>query len=385
MKIVFISNYLSAHQAPICNVLYKLLGSDFSFISLKKISKERLILGMPTYNYLYNIEFDSSKSSRQKIFDLINNADAVICGNCPDYYITHRLKNNKLTFKYVERLYKTKPDIKKSIHSFIGTYLHYIRFLKYPFYVLCASAYTAGDLNRFFKFINRTFVWGYFPKYIKCTDIDSLIESKEKHSILWVGRFLDWKHPEIPVLLAELLKKNKYEFDLTIAGTGNMQEYIEKLVYEKKLDDCVHLIGSVKNDEVRRLMDKSEFFLFTSNYQEGWGAVLNEAMNSACVCLASHAIGSSPFLVRDNQNGILFNNEDLNDLYSKLTNVFDDDSTKKTIAKNAYKTIADEWNEEIAAHRLIQLCTALINSGETPFDSGICSDSPIINNDWYII
>ena len=49
-------------------------------------------------------------------------------------------------------------------------------------------------------------------------------------------------------------------------------------------------------------MEKSEIFLFTSDKGEGWGAVLNESMNSACAVVASHAIGSVPFLLKDGEN-----------------------------------------------------------------------------------
>ena len=383
MKIIFITNYLSAHQAPLCNALYKVLGDDFSFISLGKIGEARIKLGMPDLQYDYIIEADNQSPISEYIVDLIDNADTVICGNCPDSLIKNRLKKGKLTFKYVERLYKTNSGIKKNVRTLIGTYIHYIRYLKYPFYVLCASAYTAGDINRFFWFKERSFVWGYFPQCIKYEDIDTVINSKNKNSMLWVGRFLDWKHPEIPVLIANRLKKAGYIFDLNIAGMGEMEEHIKKLIDENNLNDCVHLLGSVKNNDVRCLMEKSEIFLFTSDFQEGWGAVLNEAMNSACVCFASHAIGSAPFLIDDQRNGILFENENLDDLYNKLCNLLDNSQTKREIAKNAYETITSGWSEEIAASRLIRLCEQLDKNKKTPFKNGLCSISPLLENDWY--
>ena len=34
-------------------------------------------------------------------------------------------------------------------------------------------------------------------------------------------------------------------------------------------------------------MEKADIFLFTSDRREGWGAVANEAMNSACALVVS--------------------------------------------------------------------------------------------------
>lgn len=51
----------------------------------------------------------------------------------------------------------------------------------------------------------------------------------------------------------------------------------------------------MKASEVRSYMEKADIYLFTSDFNEGWGAVLNESMNSGCAVVASHAIGSVPF------------------------------------------------------------------------------------------
>ena len=49
--------------------------------------------------------------------------------------------------------------------------------------------------------------------------------------------------------------------------------------------------------------------------QEGWGAVLNEAMNSGCACIASHAIGSAGFLIEHGENGFVYRDGDMDDFY----------------------------------------------------------------------
>lgn len=125
-------------------------------------------------------------------------------------------------------------------------------------------------------------------------------------------------------------------------------------------------------EEVRRYMEQSEIFLFTSDYNEGWGVVLNESMNSACAVVASHAIGSVPFLLNDGENGFICKNGDEDDLFNKVKFLLDNPEKRKEMSLNAYKTMAETWNAENAVKNFMDLNqSVMINkltkvSGEYP-------------------
>ena len=80
------------------------------------------------------------------------------------------------------------------------------------------------------------------------------------------------------------------------------------MIRSKGVEDCVEMLGAMSPDEVRAYMERADVFLFTSDFNEGWGAVLNESMNSGCAVVASHAIGSVPFLIKDGVNGLIYEN-----------------------------------------------------------------------------
>ena len=123
-------------------------------------------------------------------------------------------------------------------------------------------------------------------------------------------------------------------------------------------------------------MEKSEIFLFTSDRHEGWGAVLNESMNSGCAVVASHAIGSVPFLVNDGENGFIYKDGDIDNLYKKVKLLLDDSCRRREMSKKAYFTIADEWNAENAATRFIYLLQDIKENGNSSrFSHGPCSKS----------
>ncbi len=380
MKLVFVSNYLSAHQVPFCDAMYSALKSDFLFVSTIPMEKERIEMGWTQSKREYEMQLNLKDEKTDEIRKIIDEADVVIIGSAPDKLIIKRLKQGKLTIKYAERLYKGKLTALQWIRAYIGTYIHYIRFKKYNFYVLCSSAYTALDLNKFFKFKDRCFKWGYFPEAKTYEDIKKIVEKKEKNSILWCARFIDWKHPEIPVLLAEKLKKEGYSFELSMIGNGKKEEEIHRLIEDKNLNDCVNMIGVIQQNEVREHMEKSEIFLFTSDSNEGWGAVLNEAMNSGCACVSSHAIGSVPYLIEDGENGFLYRNGDLDNLYKKMTLLLDNPDICEELGEKAYSTITKVWNADVAAARFWKLSQAILAGDRNPdlYKTGPCSPAEII-------
>lgn len=379
MKIAFVTNFYNHHQKPLADALYSQLGDNYFFIETAPITEERLNMGwgqeeIPSY-VLKNYK---DEESRIKCQEIIDTADVVILGSAPYSTVKNRLKHKKLTFLYTERIYKTGVPILKLPLYFLRNIKKYNRHKS--FYVLCASAYTALDFSRTLSFINKTYKWGYFTEFKEYPDIDDLIGKKDHHSILWCARLIPLKHPEAAIEIAKLLKKDGYQFKLSLIGSGELENSIKELIASNELGDCVELLGSMTPDKVRAHMEKSELFLFNSDRNEGWGAVLNESMNSACAVVASDAIGSVPFLINDGENGYMYQDGNINDLYLKVKKLLDDETLRKSIAKKAYQTMANEWNAENAAKKLLYL-TDCITSGKKnvfPFESGVCSKAKIL-------
>ena len=185
--------------------------------------------------------------------------------------------------------------------------------------------------------------------------------------------------------IAKRLKADGCDFKLNMIGNGELEESTRRLIDEIGVADCVEMLGSMKPEEVRENMENSEIFLFTSDRNEGWGAVLNESMNSACAVVANCAIGSVPFLIKNGENGYMYKDGDVDDLYEKVKMLLDNAEERKRIAKNAYKTMAEEWNAENAAEKLVALCEKMLSDEYKPFpyENGVCSRAEILKDNWY--
>ena len=382
-SIVFVSNYYSHHQAPLSEALFCALGEGYHFIETEPMSEERIKLGWGEKTVpscvVSSTEFHSN---REKYETMIHDADIVILGSAPASLLQSRIRERKAVFRYSERPLKEKTaKWKYPFRLITWRRLHPQR---NNILMLCASAYTATDYGKFFLYKNNCYKWGYFPRVKKYDEIESLIEAKRPASIAWVARFIDWKHPEMAIEIAKRLKNDGYRFEMNMIGTGVLEDAIREKIAAENLDDCVHMLGSMKPDEVRTYMEKSEIFLFTSDRNEGWGAVLNESMNSACAVIANHAIGSVPFLVEDEKNGLIYKDKDADALYAKTKWLLEHESERKNMARHAYETMMAEWNAENAAKKLLVLAEKVINGEKCVdlFENGVCSKAQILKDNW---
>ncbi|MBP3683455.1 MAG: glycosyltransferase family 4 protein [Oscillospiraceae bacterium] len=378
MKIVFLSNYFNHHQQPVSEALYRKPGVTFHFIATTSMPAQRKNLGYHMETLPGYVCSASTPAGQKAALALLRESDVVITGSAPEKMVRRVIKDHKLVFRYSERPLKKREPLK-----YLPRLLrwHWRNPPGKPVYLLCASGYAAKDYAKFGLFRNRAYQWGYFPETKRYDRFHSLLAQKTVTDILWCGRFLDWKRPEDAIRAAGLLKEAGYAFRLRFIGGGDREGRLRALVRELALEDRVEFLGTMQPEQVRGYMEQAGIYLFTSGRQEGWGAVLNEAMNSGCAVIASHAIGAVPFLIRDGENGLVYPSGDVTGLWDKLRYLLDHPEAQKRVGKAAYETIVAEWNAEVAAERLTNLAQAILDGEPFPglYTSGPCSPAARIS------
>jgi len=372
--LVFLSNYFNHHQKPLSDALYSKLGDGYTFIETEVMEEERKNLGWTLESLpSYVVTSAELAKSPEKYETLVNTADAVIIGSASEVLIRRRKKLGGIIFRYRERPLRKGIEIRKYIPRFVRW--HCANPKNKPIYLLCASAYTASDFRKFGLFQDKAFKWGYFPETKRYDDIDLLLSTKKKNSIIWVARYIPLKHPEYVLGLARRLLSRGYDFEIEMIGNGELFDSITYAVREEGLEKYIKTLGVLKPEEVRAHMEKAEIHIFTSDKREGWGAVLNESMNSACVPVADMEIGAVPYLVKDCENGFVYRNKE--EFYERVEFLLREPEKRQEMAISAYKTIVNEWNAERAAEKVLTLSAELLsgNAGDAVFPSGVCSTS----------
>lgn len=395
MIIVYFSNFLNHHQKIVADILSKTDGIEYIFVEV-----------VPMYNWLkeggytdyshesYVLRAWENDANMEKAKYLAKSADVALFGGHEVLFLeVIRAKyTNKLSFDVSERWLKRgvlnllSPRLLKS-HWYYHTLFRYKNFYK-----LCASAFAATDEYKLHSYIDRCYKWGYFTQVDEDFNVD---ESPKKSydsgiiSIMWCSRFLKWKHPELPIMMAKNLKLKGYKFTLDMYGTGEYLEQSKKLVERMHLSDVINFCGNVPNLNILEMMRQHDIFLFTSDQNEGWGAVANESMSNGCVIVGSDTIGAAPFLIKDGENGFLFrsaspssgfsknamkiDNSALDSLCDKVEWLIKNPIERNILATRAYETMKNVWSPKIAANNLLQLINDLQSGRDTSIKNGPCS------------
>lgn len=379
MKLVFVTNLVHHHQTPVADEFYKKLGDDYKYITTEPMP-EWLIRGGydPTINKPYIVRAYESVEMQEYALKLSNEADVVIIGSAPEFYVKNRIKKGKITFRYSERWFKNRKWYMSGPKAWIHYLKCHIIHWNKPLFMLAASAYTCRDVNAIGAYFGKVFKWGYFTRVDEfpleaCKKLDASSEESAPH-IMWCARFLRLKHPEMPVKLAKRLKDNGYDFHIDMFGSGEELSSTKQLAKSLDVNDKVSFCGNLPNEEILEQMRQHEIFLFTSDRNEGWGAVLNESMSNGCAVVASNLIGSVPFLIQDGKNGMIFMSEDLDSLEKKVLYLLNNPSKRIEIAKNAIFSMRNIWSPKNAAKNFFELVEAIkTKNRELIPEDGPCS------------
>ncbi len=387
ISVTFVSNYINHHQIPLSNALKQIYGERYKFVQCEPMEEERKALGWQTPDLDYVEYFYENPEKCRK---LIMDSSMVIFGGLDDEsVIKPRLDAGKPVLRYTERVYKEAQWKAISPRGLIKKYGDHTKYNNSNVRLLCSGAYVASDFNIFKAYPGKRYKWGYFPEFVPC-DVDKCLDKKGmdgKLYILWAARFIDWKHPEIAISVAERLKREGIDFVMEMAGNGPLYDKVKADVLKKDLSKYVLLPGACEPEKIREKMLKADIFLMTSDRGEGWGAVLNESMNSCCAVCCNKMAGAVPFMVRQGINGVIYTDAYAEKLPEYVLKLANDRNLRHTLSRNAYNTVALLWNADIAAKRVAGLIKEMLSdksSVKTVFCDGPCSPAPVLSEKWKV-
>ena len=386
MTLTFFSNYFNHHQEALCNELYKLLGEGFTFVETEKIEEFRSKMGwgkeaIPPYV----LKSHESEGNLKKAYELGENSDVVIMGTAPEDMIEKRLEADKLTFRYSERPLK-EGRVKVLIPRLAKKFYHnHYRNRDKKLYLLAASAYCSSDYKFIGSYIDKCLKFGYFPK-AETKSFEELARLKDRNQpmrVLWAGRFLKLKRADLLLYAAKKCMDDGLNFTLELVGAGDEEKHLKALVKSLGLADRTSFKGFLSPEETRLEMEKADIYVMTSNFLEGWGSVIYEGLSSGCACIASHAAGATPFLVRQGKTGFVFKSGSDESLYDKLSILLRNRELVREMGRAAYDNMQKYWNPHVAASRIVEMSEAMLEGRTVSYEHGPLSPCKYIYNNWY--
>jgi glycosyltransferase involved in cell wall biosynthesis len=161
----------------------------------------------------------------------------------------------------------------------------------------------------------------------------------ESVEIISVGNLYPVKGFDLLLKAMLILNKN---FKLTIMGDGFKKDEYIKYIEVNNLKNRVKFVGRVNNTEIIKYLSNSDIYCQPSR-SEGFPAGPLEAMACGLPVVLSD-VGGMPDMIIDNFNGVLFENENIDDLVKKLIEVSEKRWEKEKIASWAKKNYSwDKW------------------------------------------
>ena len=374
MKVVFFSSVFNHHSMPFCDAMYRLCKGEFIFVQTMREEAQRIELGYHSDKRPYVINMLESEETKNKAAEIAISADIMIAGVFPYEILKARLKMKKPTFLCQERMFKGGDSLIKRLRSWWYAFRKYQKYKKW-LYLLSIGEGAAEDYRKIGFFKGKSYKWGYFPQ-VQFEDEETLFAKKPKNTVqvLFAGRLISLKNPQYVLKAVASLIEQGENVHLKYIGCGEMLQTLQDLAEELKITDRVDFMGAMPPEKVAEEMRCANIFAFTSNSLEGWGAVVNEAMGAGCAIIASSSAGSVSTLIRNEQNGMIYENDNYQDFFKKLSLLVKNKKMAKTFGISAVRTIKEEYNAEIAAMRFLHICEMILNGEEIqPYKEGLMS------------
>jgi glycosyltransferase XagB len=164
-------------------------------------------------------------------------------------------------------------------------------------------------------------------------DIKKTNNQKTKNpSLLYLGRLRRYKCVDTIIFALNIVKKTYPNIHLTIAGSGEDQERLKKIVRQLDLSSSISFTGKVSEKEKARLFTKS-WISVQPSLVEGWGITNIEANACGTAVIASSVEGLKDSVI-DGKTGILFTVKDNQALAKEIKNLIKNRKLREKLSEN---------------------------------------------------
>lgn len=223
---------------------------------------------------------------------------------------------------------RNNPD--KSERRILLLFLKVIFYQFSNFLVLQTEA-----IKKNYKFINKNKLRVIANTFSEKIAFKKNYKLKSKLKFISVGRLEKQKGYDVLLSALAKLKKRNINFICDIYGVGSQANFIKNLILSYNLNNCVFLKGVRKN--ILNIYKNYDFYILSSRF-EGFPNSLVEAMNAGIISVSSDCDYGPKEIIKNNINGVIFKNNDSDDLSNKIYNLINNKKRILLIRKNLKKT-----------------------------------------------
>ena len=249
----------------------------------------------------------------------------------------------------VKRFFALKS--KKNLSDYIDRLLMLRQLKQQKVQFLSISSYT----TEYHKEVLPQNFWPcihYLPNAINCSDqnYERSIDRNDILKLVSVGRLTRDKNYEFLLDIAMKLKARKVKFNLDIYGEGEERQYLEKLIENKRVSDCVVLKGYLS--DIKKALSSYDIYVHSAD-RENFGLSILEA-SSLGLPVISINVGGIKDVIINNENGILINHNYHDDFIGAILRLKEDTNLYNNMSK-AGRLLAKRFSIEIYIDKLLSI------------------------------
>ena len=222
----------------------------------------------------------------------------------------------------------------------------------------------------------KTWVFGFSARPMGQLERDPHLKVAGPVQLVYSGALIPRKG--VDVLISALGRPELVGRDwrLTVLGDGSCRDELQAQTERLGIADKVTFTGALPIERCVEVYEAGDILVLPSRF-DGWGAVVNEAMEFGMAIIASDRVGATRPLVAEGINGLLFHNESAVDLAGCLHRLFEDRDLLARMRRSSRDRI-DMFRPAEAAKRLVALCRGLAGHAPMPhYGEGYCSPLPV--------
>ena len=315
-------------------------------------------IGLPGFKGLYN------KSGSRRILEPLEflyslfrhkpklyEYDIIWSGQWPILHLIfwsfNKKVRNKLVVDWWEYWGKTWFSYSKFV-GFIGYFFEKILLLRLTKFskLVSISKISNDQIKEYIKFPRNLYL---VNNGIDARELNIIGNTASKvYSFGYLGRLKDHKRVDLLIRAIHWIEvTHNIRLSLVIIGDGPERERLEELAKELKIKNRIDFRGSIKsNDEVYKILAKSEIFVNPSTKEGGGSITLFEAFALGLPSVAFKCDdGIDPSLIGDMRRGVLVREVSYKALGESLFKLSQDKNTKRSMSNKAIEFSRDyDWD-----------------------------------------
>lgn len=181
------------------------------------------------------------------------------------------------------------------------------------------------------------------------------LKTNDNGYALYFGRLS--KEKGILNLIKAFSKLNKGS--LYIAGDGPEKDNIIKFIKEHNLEKKVKLLGFLKKEEMSQQICDCKFVVVPSIWYENCPYTVLETLAIGKPLIGSN-MGGIPELVNDNENGFIYKYDDIDELASKMKELFENEELVEKFGKKSKELAINLYSKEKYYDEIIKIYNSLL-------------------------